>query len=371
MLLSIATGVGAVAPSPVSIKDNKNTSQKLTRNLNKENEQENYSYTLTQTFWQSEYTNRSNVTPSSVYGMADNLISTYNVKETSVKYEKTAYNNYVMIKTNRVDQTLTWNNPDTAALRQALIQPELTWYETTSMYKIQINPYTGNRDTSYTIRFRIIFSTGVDVTEGRSEHIQYQVKTYQTTDSDAGQYIDQGNWANYRQNGHIYAALTSPQNGYTYQEDVSMTEKYLLNETTQTVDTPVVEIERDIAIVSGKTNYIYILVNPIYVDDPYHVSSNDYLWVDQNSTNQYLDFFIGDSTITFSGIGMPSINNYEVVDIPGMMWEILAMPFAFISTAFNLTLFPGTPYQVNISNLILMVFGVLVFIFIFKLLLKK
>ena len=56
--------------------------------------------------------------------------------------------------------------------------------------------------------------------------------------------------------------------------------------------------------------------------------------------------------------------NYEVIDIPGLMWEILSMPFAFISTAFNLTLFPNTPYQVNVSNLILMIFGILVVIFI-------
>lgn len=61
----------------------------------------------------------------------------------------------------------------------------------------------------------------------------------------------------------------------------------------------------------------------------------------------------------------------EIVDIPGIMWQILSMPFTFISTAFNLTLFPGTPYQVNISNLLLTVFGVLVFVFIFKLILKK
>lgn len=61
----------------------------------------------------------------------------------------------------------------------------------------------------------------------------------------------------------------------------------------------------------------------------------------------------------------------EIVDIPGMMWEILTMPFAFISTAFNLTIFPNTPYAVNISNLVLTIFGVLVFVFIFKLLIKK
>lgn len=61
----------------------------------------------------------------------------------------------------------------------------------------------------------------------------------------------------------------------------------------------------------------------------------------------------------------------EVIDIPGLMFDILSMPFTFISTAFNLTLFPGTRYQINISNLVLTIFGILVFIFILKLVLKK
>ena len=61
----------------------------------------------------------------------------------------------------------------------------------------------------------------------------------------------------------------------------------------------------------------------------------------------------------------------EMINLPGLMWDILAMPFSFISQAFNLTLFPGTPYQINFANLFLSIFGVLVFIFIFKLILKR
>ena len=60
-----------------------------------------------------------------------------------------------------------------------------------------------------------------------------------------------------------------------------------------------------------------------------------------------------------------------MVNLPGLMWDILAMPYSFISQAFNLTLFPGTPYSINFANLFLSIFGVLVFIFIFKLILKR
>ncbi len=58
------------------------------------------------------------------------------------------------------------------------------------------------------------------------------------------------------------------------------------------------------------------------------------------------------------------VDNAEVVDIPGIMFEILGMPFAWISTAFNLTIFPGTMYEVNISHIIMAVVigGIAIFI---------
>lgn len=62
-------------------------------------------------------------------------------------------------------------------------------------------------------------------------------------------------------------------------------------------------------------------------------------------------------------------NNYEVINIPDLMFNILSMPFSFISQAFNLTLFGGTPYQINISALFLGILGAVIFIVIIKLIL--
>ena len=62
--------------------------------------------------------------------------------------------------------------------------------------------------------------------------------------------------------------------------------------------------------------------------------------------------------------------NTEIVDIPGTMIYILGMPFTFISTAFNITIFPGTPYQVNLSTLFLSIIAVLVFVFLLKIILN-
>lgn len=67
---------------------------------------------------------------------------------------------------------------------------------------------------------------------------------------------------------------------------------------------------------------------------------------------------------------LPDVTNYEVVDIPGLMFTVLGMPFAWISIAFNFTIFPGTPYALNISHLVLAVIVAGIAIFIIKKILK-
>lgn len=62
--------------------------------------------------------------------------------------------------------------------------------------------------------------------------------------------------------------------------------------------------------------------------------------------------------------------NYSVIDIPGLMFTILGMPFAWLSTAFDLTIFPGTPYAINLSHIFFAVIGALILIVILKKVLK-
>lgn len=56
----------------------------------------------------------------------------------------------------------------------------------------------------------------------------------------------------------------------------------------------------------------------------------------------------------------------EIIDIPGLLFTILGMPFAFISQAFNLTIFPGTVYAVDLSHIFLALIGAGILIFIIK-----
>lgn len=75
-------------------------------------------------------------------------------------------------------------------------------------------------------------------------------------------------------------------------------------------------------------------------------------------------------TSTFTWNAQTDTTTYEVVDIPGLMFTILGMPFAWISTAFNFTFFPGTPYAVNVSHIILVIVASLILIVVVKRILK-
>ena len=52
------------------------------------------------------------------------------------------------------------------------------------------------------------------------------------------------------------------------------------------------------------------------------------------------------------------------------MFQILGMPFAWLSIAFDFTLFPNTPYAINISHILLGLIVSLIAIIIFKQLMK-
>lgn len=61
----------------------------------------------------------------------------------------------------------------------------------------------------------------------------------------------------------------------------------------------------------------------------------------------------------------PTIN--DIIDLKPLMLNILAMPFTFISQAFDVTLWPNTPYEFNISNFILSIIAISTILFIIRL----
>ena len=119
------------------------------------------------------------------------------------------------------------------------------------------------------------------------------------------------------------------------------------------------QLDREIQIMPRQTNYYIIYEENRYIDENEGYKAISY-------TPQYLNPTIN-ITISADNI-ITSGGATEVVDIPGTMFTVLGMPFTFVSQAFNLTIFPGTPYEVNISLLLLGVLAVGIFVFIVKIL---
>ncbi len=66
----------------------------------------------------------------------------------------------------------------------------------------------------------------------------------------------------------------------------------------------------------------------------------------------------------------PIHREYEAIDLPSVIFTIFTLPFTFMSKAFDVTIFPGTPFQVNFSNLVMLILGGITFIYIIHFLFK-
>lgn len=63
-------------------------------------------------------------------------------------------------------------------------------------------------------------------------------------------------------------------------------------------------------------------------------------------------------------------NIYYVYDFTSFWWKIIAIPFAFISQAFNVTLFEGTPFAINVVSVLFTIVAVILIVALTTLLLK-
>lgn len=97
---------------------------------------------------------------------------------------------------------------------------------------------------------------------------------------------------------------------------------------------------------------------------------SSYININENAVNSIAWHTNIEDAISPTPTPTPTPDGYEVVDLPGLMFTVLGLPFAWMSTAFNLTIYPGTPYEVNFGYLFLGIVGLLIIIFIIRKLLK-
>lgn len=212
-----------------------------------------------------------------------------------------------------------------------------TYNYQTTLYQYEITPTNRN-----VFNLKTQQNLGLQLGLPTGKEWVYSLKIATTTDNYASNYMD-FNFDTRNQPTSCYNSIVNSQNGFTYNETIKEIQ----------ATTPI-NIDQEIQIVNTKTNYVFMLLTLKSTNTTFDATY-------QGTTAIFID-----GNITMTGIEYMGTLQTEVVDIPGLMFNILTMPFTFISMAFNLTLWPGTPYQINISNLFLSIIGILVFIFIIK-----
>lgn len=103
----------------------------------------------------------------------------------------------------------------------------------------------------------------------------------------------------------------------------------------------------------------------------YKLVLNDYKLNIQNFTYSYVEPNTPEITISkdleiIYYYNKVSSGKTEVIDMWGLVATMVSIPFTFLSQAFNLTLFAGTPYAFNFSSLLLTFISLLVILLILK-----
>lgn len=382
----ILTGLGASATSPVNQLD---TTKQINTEIKQQRENEqtypNYNIDIQPAFrnvihteW--EATNEYGITQSNLIqknqSNTSNSVWNYNAS----KYTKNKIYNR---------NTGTGNFGFLSLLKQN--DGANTQYDESNnmdLYTLQLTPI--NTPINNTIQLSYKATSGIDMWTSAPSfqddlefYIYTRVNILNTDDTYANKYID--------------ASISADSNFNNWWTDVSNT---VSNKTVQThwLHDKIAEYNAttgqitnyqpnnqttfNISINEGADNYIYIkIVRALRVF--YKATGNEFnsmqlywqdvqlydLWGDRTGS-YYNYYYTHNNVINLSGQYIPGTAQ-EIVDIPGIMWEIITMPFAFVSQAFNLTLFPGTQFSLNVSNLLLSIFGVLVFILLLKAILKR
>ena len=240
-------------------------------------------------------------------------------------------------------------------------------YATTqALYVLKVTPYNFNINTEIRLTLNIqidpIRLYYADNDRVLIDNVYMKRDVYTTASSNWDEYI--GQQVVREQCKQIVNEVKSVNNGFFYQEETNTKDLgYDEDGTYSYVD------ELTINITPKVDNYImlnYIPVIECHMEDANNGTEYNYVWTNVMTTGTLFN----PSTFTIYGTNVIVNGGYEVIDLPGLMWQILTMPFAFVSQAFNLTLFPGTPYQVNISNLFLSIVAIFVFVWLIGIFLK-
>ncbi len=172
------------------------------------------------------------------------------------------------------------------------------------------------------------------------------IDNYPTTTQKHCQYFYFDNWTNELDN------FINGENYNTYAEmnnlDLNIDNNRIFDE----------DIQQTSNIYTIYNDQYYFMIEQYWKFDPNEIADNGAGLVNINPNGNGIP-----QNIYYT---VPNNPNVEVIDLPGLLFEILGMPFAWISTAFNFTIFPGTQYAVNISQILMAIVIGLIGIYIVK-----
>lgn len=233
--------------------------------------------------------------------------------------------------------------------------PTIAEYQMEDFCIIEITPYRGIEDTTGVLSLSAyipIYSAQSYDYGGLSFGKVYQ------THQDLSSLLNLDNWTTMSAVRDYYStanSLAGADRQSLYDDDPWITQD-VVNNGTYMITINDVEIQRN------ETTYIYCW---FYYTGIYNLNS----YGDRTEPNESSKYFhVKTATFYATKIYTPPI---EIVDIPGLMFTILGMPFTFISQAFDLTLFQGTPYAVNISKVFLGLIAVAMLFWVLKLVLGR
>lgn len=351
LITSCMLATGVATTTPVYHADNLPSTQA-------QNIVNNYSETLQQVN-----------TTSQTYTGYDLNEWTYQYTETETKTNYAYNSNYINVLATKYQSTFSYtvNNEFCLGYGNEIImngQENKNYYErlTRSTFVFQLTPYNYNIDTETTIQLYSVINNYLDEyndTIGFNDKYLYK-SVYTTSQADWSEYLNR-QIVQYQCNVLINEIEDVNNNFYYTKQNYKIElDNYGL--------TPYNDIT-ELQLTPKKTNYVIIdevIALNAFAYDPFNQEYESL----QQKVIPMKTGMNGYGNITISGTNIIPDSTYEVIDIPGLMWEILTMPFSFVSQAFNLTLFPGTPYQVNISNLFLSIIAIIVFVWLISFFLK-
>jgi len=256
------------------------------------------------------------------------------------KYNINKSNNYINIKETTYTQTLQLKDIQTFSHNMINYWYDGTTftYETSAIIITEITTYSGI--TNNTIDYEISLLNNSHISE--YPEIEVDIIQYKTN-NDLSEFINQTNYAVLNNQKAIFTNIT---NNFSYTQTKNINDYTIAPNTNLTTSIQLNNI--------WKT---YMITYVKWLDTTYEelaITSND---LDNDLITMDTGEIFGS---IYTGGG------YEYVDIPNLMFTILTLPFSFISQAFNLTLFPNTPYSINIGNLFLSVVAIILLMWLLQ-----